>query len=339
MVNEFSKFMGFSLFRVRPRLDHGKSKGSFEVRLGFHAEAVNGAASNSTTLKDNLETHLANLLPAAHKKPETLSQAIRHAVLSPGKRIRPMLCLMVNDASGGGDADLAMDCAAAIEFIHAASLILDDLPCMDDADLRRGRQTTHREFGESTAILAAIGLINLAFSAVTRTDAGSSGLRLKAAAILAETNGANGLAAGQVLDLAVSDTPKTEAETEEAEIEEANWLKTGVLFVAAAELGAIAGGLSQSRIDHVKVFARHLGLAFQTRDDILDQICTSEAIGKDVRQDEGHKTVVTLDGVDAATAICREHMTAADSALGQSGLASNNINFLVQSVFRDLVQD
>lgn len=301
--------------------------------LEFHEEADNGASIAASALKNALESHLETLLPAADKSPASLSLAMRQAVLSPGKRIRPMLCLMVQDASNGGDAEFALDCAAAIEFIHAASLVLDDLPCMDDANMRRGRQTTHIEFGESTAVLAAIGLINLAFSAVTRAGTRSSELRLKAAEILAETNGANGLAAGQVLDLLVKDTPKTSDE-----IETVNWLKTGVLFVTAAELGAIAGGLDQSRIEHVKTFARHLGLAFQTHDDILDQTGTPQDIGKDVLQDEGRQTLIALNGVDAAAANCREHMAKADAALSKSGLQPENINLLIQSVFRDLVR-
>ena len=301
--------------------------------LEYSEGAESGASNTANALKASLELHLEQLLPPPEKPPQCLSRAMRQAVLSPGKRVRPMLCLMVQEASGCGDFDFALDCAAAIEFIHAASLVLDDLPCMDDAHMRRGHQTSHIEFGESTAVLAAIALINLAYSAVTRSGTKSTEARLRAAALLAETNGANGLAAGQVLDLEATQVPKTATE-----IETVNWLKTGVLFVTAAELGAIAGGLDQTRIDYVKDFARHLGFAFQTHDDILDQTSSAQEIGKDVQQDEGHQTLIALNGVEAAAENCRNHMALADAALEKSGLQPENINVLIQSVFRDLVR-
>ncbi|MGJ8583346.1 MAG: polyprenyl synthetase family protein [Marinosulfonomonas sp.] len=301
--------------------------------LEFSDEAESGMANTANALKASLELHLEQLLPSPDKHPHALSLAMRQAVLSPGKRVRPMLCLMIQQASGGGDFEFALDCAAAIEFIHAASLVLDDLPCMDNANMRRGRPTSHIEFGESTAVLAAIGLINLAFSAVAGRGPQSNDARLTAASLLAETNGANGLAAGQVLDLETTDTPKTASE-----IETVNWLKTGVLFVTAAELGAIAGGLDQARIAYVKDFARHLGLAFQTHDDILDQTSSAEDIGKDVHQDTERQTITALSGVNAAADNCRKHMEQANAALEKSGLQPENINLLIQSVFRDLVR-
>lgn len=302
--------------------------------LGYFNDTGSDALQSAAVLKTQLEEHLEKCLPSAGAVPLSLHEAMRHAVLSPGKRVRPMLCLLVQDAAADGDREFALDCAAAVEFLHAASLVLDDMPCMDDADLRRGKLTTHRKYGESTALLAAIGLINLAYGAIARAEGNSRELRLQASAILAETIGPIGLVAGQELDLMTKETARTAAE-----IEEINWLKTGVLFVAAAELGALAGGLDSQRIAYAKEFARYLGLAFQTHDDILDQTASVASIGKDVLQDDSGQTLVNLAGVDAAAVSCRKHLTKANAALELSGINPEHINQLVQSVFRDLVRN
>ncbi len=276
-----------------------------------------------------VERHLAALFAAQVPARGTLHAAMQDAALAGGKRIRPVLCMLVNRATGGQNEGFALAAGAAVELVHCASLILDDLPCMDDAALRRGRPAVHRAHGEASAILAAIALMNLAYEEIAKAPVDDEKLRARAMKVLTHAIGTAGLVAGQDLDL----HEKPHAQTPE-ELDEINWKKTGVLFVAAAELGAIAGGASEPEIEHVREFARHLGLAFQTRDDILDQIGSSDETGKDTHQDDDSTTLVRLLGLSVAEGDCRRHLDEASAALTRSGLCPTELAELVCRVFQ-----
>jgi geranylgeranyl diphosphate synthase type II len=278
-----------------------------------------------------VEAHIDATLTNTPLVPASLHAAMRHAALDGGKRVRPILCMMVNDAAGGQNADFALAAGAAVEFVHCASLILDDLPCMDDAELRRGQPAVHKAHGESTAILASIALMNLAYEQIARAPISDEAIRAHAMRVLTEAIGTAGLVAGQELDL----REKASA-TSRDDLDHINWLKTGVLFVAAAELGAIAGGASGHALDDVREFARHLGLAFQTRDDILDQVASSEETGKDTHKDDDSATLIRLAGFSEASGACRMHLDEASAALSRSGLREHEIAELICRVFKQL---
>jgi geranylgeranyl diphosphate synthase, type II len=247
-------------------------------------------------LKAAVDHRLDTLLPASMVGPQRLVEAMRYSLLSPAKRARGVLaCLTARQF--GCDPVQAETFAGAIEMVHAASLILDDLPCMDDAELRRGRPACHRIYGEDTATLAAIALMNQAFQCVA-SDAGcAAGVRVDLAARLATAIGPNGLTGGQEQDLRDAADLQTVADVEVMHLR-----KTGVLFGLAAEGGARIGASGDAAAQHMRAFGDKLGVAFQTYDDVLDAHSTIEIAGKDVGQDTSKVTVVTLLGVGRAKA-------------------------------------
>ena len=246
---------------------------------------------------------LPALLPAETVRPQQVHRAMRSAVLSPGKRVRPMLALAAAEMLGGA-ADDALDLACAVELVHCCSLVLDDLPAMDDAHLRRGRPTLHREFGEDVALLAAFALLNRAYALVAEA---SQRLRLSRYSPeellhhLAQAIGTEGLIGGQALDLASGGgSPAL------ADLEYIHSHKTGALFLAAAELGAMAVDARRRDLEAIGAFAKNLGLAFQIEDDLLDVLATSDETGKDAGQDAAKSTFVKLLGVGGARALADE---------------------------------
>jgi geranylgeranyl diphosphate synthase type II len=277
-----------------------------------------------------VERRLPELLPAEHERPEAVHRAMRYAVLGTGKRVRPVLALAVTELFGGGDSEPAVDVACAVELVHACSLVLDDLPSMDDAELRRGRPTAHRAFGEDVAILAAFALLNRAFQLVA--DAGQR-LRLSRYAVedlvhrLADAIGTGGLVGGQALDLA-----STPAELDLERLEFVHSHKTGALFVAAAELGAMAADARRRDLESVAAYATNLGLAFQIEDDLLDALATPAETGKDVRKDAGKTTFVSLLGVDGARALADELLAFAIASLEPLGRRAEPLRALAQFV-------
>lgn len=226
-----------------------------------------------------------------------LLEAMRYSLLAGGKRIRPVLTLAFCVASGGRAED-ALEFACAIEMLHTYSLIHDDLPCMDDDELRRGRPTNHRVFGECTAVIAGDALQSAAFEAILKAPL-SAEKRALAALTLAEAAGAYGMCAGQQLDMEGESRRLSADETEQI-----NKLKTAALIKAAAGMGCIAAGGAQAQLKAAGEYAEALGLAFQLRDDLLDMESTSEVLGKSVGTDEesGKSTFVSLHGADR----CRE---------------------------------
>lgn len=241
-----------------------------------------------------------------------LYDAMEYSLLAGGKRLRPVLALETCRMCGGRPEE-ALPFACAVELVHTYSLIHDDLPCMDDDDLRRGRPTNHKVYGEAMAILAGDALLTAAFELVAEygleLDAGR-GLRISAC--LGRAAGARGMVGGQVLDMAGEDRSLSLAE-----VEELQRLKTGALISAAAEIGCIVAGGSEDDLDAVRRYARDLGLAFQIRDDILDVEGDEAVLGKSVRSDarSGKSTFVTLKGVEACEQMVWERTEEAKQAL------------------------
>ncbi|MBS0408547.1 MAG: polyprenyl synthetase family protein [Proteobacteria bacterium] len=264
-------------------------------------------------LRASIDRRLAELIPSPSREPTSLNGATYYALLAPGKRFRPMLTLLCAEAFGAPPGK-AMDVACAMEMVHAASLILDDLPSMDDARMRRGRPTTHREFGEAQAILASVGLLNQAFAAISGAEALPLALRAQISGQLAQAVGFHGLVAGQALDLQDRDRQRTPEE-----IDALNHQKTGVLMIAAAESGALIGGASPAACAEIGEFARRLGLAFQIRDDLIDAEDSTELAGKDTGKDAAMTTWVSAVGARKAAAAMEGHLDEAEAALVRAG--------------------
>ena len=274
-----------------------------------------------------IEERLDQLLASPAGVPPNLSAALRHALLAPSKRIRPLLVYHVVEP-GEGQLASALDLGCAVEMVHTASLILDDLPCMDDAVMRRQRPTTHMAFGQATAILAAIALLSQAFGILATLTGVEDATKTQLAAELSSAVGWTGLVAGQELD--VNERSSIVAVDG---IEQLNWLKTGVLFVAAARMGAMLRGLPDDEVEAVGRFASHLGLAFQTADDLLDRTATAGEAGKDVGKDDNKTTLVTLFGEQAALLSYREHLDQAEAALLQTRITAEPLLAMIARLF------
>jgi geranylgeranyl diphosphate synthase type II len=254
-------------------------------------------------LRLKVEQRLSELVPAGSAT-DSLKEALRHSLLAPAKRARAILTL-VTARELGGTEDSALDFACSIEMVHAASLILDDLPSMDDAELRRGLPANHRIFGEATAILAAIALLNRAYGVIANSDGLSSEKRVEAVKVLDWSVGTEGLVRGQQDDLG-----KGREHMSSAELEKMYARKTGALFAAAAECGAIAAGQPSLR-ERMRQFGLDLGVGFQVLDDVLDARGTSDRAGKDVDQDSGRTTFASLLGVKGAATLGRSKIEGA----------------------------
>jgi geranylgeranyl diphosphate synthase type II len=271
-------------------------------------------------------------LPPASERPEWVHEAMRYATLGPGKRVRPVLTLAVAEMLGARADDELVDLACAVELVHCSSLALDDLPAMDDAALRRGRETVHRKHGEAVAILAAFALLARALELVA--DAAQRlGMRRYAPEDLihhlAEAIGTRGLVGGQALDL-VSRPDDTDLER----LEYVHSHKTGALFLAAAELGAMAADARRRDFELVGRYAKNLGLAFQIEDDLLDALASPAETGKDARQDLGKTTFVSLLGVDGARALADELLAFAVDSLAPLGRKAAPLVALAEFVGR-----
>ena len=244
-------------------------------------------------------------LPDIEKKLESsitadnsAAQAMKYSLLSGGKRIRPILLLEFY-ALCGGNGDSALNFAAALEMIHTYSLIHDDLPCMDNDDMRRGRPSCHKAFGEDTALLAGDALLTLAFKTAAETDGIPSDRVMKAIAVLAENAGISGMVGGQVEDLAFEKSGATIDELRGMYLK-----KTSCLLSAGAVCGSILAGADEEELKYAAEYAEKLGLAFQIIDDILDCTSDEKTLGKPIGSDEknGKTTYVTLLGIDGAKA-------------------------------------
>jgi len=264
----------------------------------------------------SIEARLATIVPTAQTWPARLHEAQRHALLSPGKRFRPLLCVFV--AKGAGfEGEAATDAGCVAEMVHAASLILDDLPCMDDAELRRNQPTTHIAFDESTAILTATALLNRAFGVLSRLKHVDAEKRIELVDLLSYAVGSKGLIAGQMADLA-----NTDSEASIAEIERLNTLKTGALFDFSVEAAAVLAGASATRRAALKDFSYHLGLAFQLMDDVKDTVMSDSEAEKSVGRDVGKATILALTGSKAALERLSGYIESAKDALARADLTN-----------------
>ena len=236
-------------------------------------------------VEEALETYLPAIEPDAGSAcPARLAMAMRHSVLGGGKRLRPVLCLMATEACGG-DREAALPAACALELVHTYSLIHDDLPAMDDDDLRRGRPTCHKAFDEATAILAGDGLLTLAFEIVAR-EVSPGSAALHCVRILAEAAGPLGMVAGQMADLqAEGRTEGHHVEGTLAALESIHRRKTGALLRAPLRMGAIIAGAPAASAEALDRYGKAVGLAFQIVDDLLDIQGDETKLGKRVGKD------------------------------------------------------
>lgn len=242
-----------------------------------------------------VEDRLIKLLPECANGQDEVVKAMKYSLSNGGKRLRPVLCLEFARACGADRFD-ALDFACAVEYIHTYSLIHDDLPCMDDDDMRRGKPSCHKEFGEATALLAGDALLTHAFQILAGAELDDKKIAL-ACGLLAQNAGVQGMVGGQVIDL------KYESETPDLQqLLSVHRLKTGALISAACLLGCIAAGADDEKIAAASAFAYDLGVAFQIKDDILDVVGSTEALGKPVGSDaENNKTTyVTVRGMENA---------------------------------------
>jgi len=246
--------------------------------------------------RELVDRALENLL-ADGEVPNGLAQALRQALFPGGKRLRP-ICVLATAELLGRDPERALDLAAACELVHSASLVLDDLPSMDDATMRRGHPALHLQFGEATAILAAIALLARAFESVAETGRRLRLPRETTAALAAERAqavGAQGMAAGQYLDLTATLTPG-----DLTTIEFIHSRKTGKLFVAAFRISALALRADELTLEALTGFGRNLGLAFQVTDDILAVTASSAELGKHSVRDDRLRSTMAPGGREAA---------------------------------------
>ncbi len=244
-----------------------------------------------------VDQELDNLLPSGRELEHRLFDAMRYAVLGGGKRLRPFLVIASGEIF---DIEMAqcLRTAAAVELVHAYSLVHDDLPCMDDDDLRRGRPTVHIQFDEATAVLAGDALLTLAFEVLAdRRTSTDPEVRTSLVAGLAQAAGGHGMVGGQILDLWAENNPLDEAGTVRMQR-----LKTGEMIAFAGEAGGILARARPQQRQALRMFAHDLGLAFQITDDLLDAEGSAEEVGKATGKDAaaGKATIVAKLGVDAA---------------------------------------
>jgi farnesyl diphosphate synthase len=279
--------------------------------------------------QQRVEAALASQLPPAASIPARLHDAMRYATLGGGKRVRPLLAFAAGELTAAPAEHLDF-VACAVELIHAYSLVHDDLPCMDDDVLRRGRPTCHVEFDEPTALLVGDSLQTLAFELLARQPLGEPRQQLEMIALLAQASGSCGMAGGQAIDLAA--VGKT---LSQPELELMHALKTGALIRAAVVLGALAGQpLSSDERQQLDRFAKRAGLLFQVVDDILDCTASTETLGKTAGKDEAadKPTYVSLLGLDGARRYAEELRHDALAALSVFGARAARLTQLADFI-------
>lgn len=249
-----------------------------------------------------VEEELDHLLPQVDDSEESrLFEAMRYSVFAGGKRIRPLLIIATNEILGG-NKKRALRVAAAMECLHTYSLIHDDLPCMDDDDLRRGKPTCHVQFDEATAVLAGDALLTLAFEILSDKDTHADPMaRVRLVSLFAQSAGAQGMIGGQMMDILAEQRDK-EVEYDQGALARLQRKKTGALFSACCEAGLILNGGTNEEYHRFTSYAKNIGLAFQMVDDILDVVGSEEEMGKATQKDDeaGKITFAQLLGVDGA---------------------------------------
>ncbi|MBN1826079.1 MAG: polyprenyl synthetase family protein [Candidatus Eisenbacteria bacterium] len=280
--------------------------------------------------RDRVERALERYLPLDPEEgPEGLIRAMRHSVFAGGKRIRPILALAAHEAAGG--SGVGVDAvAAAIEMIHTYSLIHDDLPCMDDDDLRRGRPTCHVAFGEATALLAGDALLTRGLTLLARAEPIPAERRIRLVDEVGRAVDTTGMIGGQALDLLA----ETEPVREKGALERIHRMKTGALLSVSAAAGGIAAGASEEAIEGLRSYGAAFGLVFQIVDDLLDVTAGAERMGKRTGKDaaRGKATFPGLVGVEASAAEARRLAGEAVLALPfdtEGGLLARVVQFVV----------
>ena len=265
------------------------------------------------TIQTRIETALSRSLPGAQQVPARLHQAMRYATLEGGKRVRPLLTCAAGELVGADPARLDV-AACAVEMIHSYSLVHDDMPCIDNDVLRRGKRTVHVEYDEATALLVGDALQTLAFQLLAeRPTAGSAGVQLEMLRTLAVASGSRGMAGGQAIDMEATGKALSQAELEYMHVR-----KTGALISAAVKLGALCAGPCPAALEQ---YGNRIGLAFQVVDDVLDAEASTATLGKTAGKDskQGKPTYVSAMGVARAKALAEELRQGAQDALAPFG--------------------
>jgi geranylgeranyl diphosphate synthase, type II len=334
----FRVVRGGDLIGVRPKAC--RDCGAWPSMIGFGKTTTRTMTSSATRknelsglgayldrIRRRVDEALTTYLPEVDANPSAacparLAMAMRHSVLGGGKRLRPVLCVMAVEACGGA-LEAALPAACALEMVHTYSLIHDDLPAMDDDDLRRGRPTCHKAFDEATAILAGDALLTLAFEVVAR-EVRPGQAALRCVRILAEAAGPSGMVAGQMADLQAEG--RTEAEGHAADatlaaLEAIHRRKTGALLRAPLTMGAAIAEASEPRAEALDRYGRAVGLAFQIVDDLLDVQGDESKLGKRVGKDSelGKWTYPRFLGVDGSRRRARQLAEEAVAALEPFG--------------------
>ena len=299
-----------SMGRMVPRRPHRLTPVSSSRRAGVGpissiSMSPDVYAAELDRVASEFDTNLDGLLEHGPDDVPRLWDAMRYAALAGGKRLRPFLVVNCADMCGG-DRMAALRVAAAVEMMHTYSLVHDDLPTMDDDDLRRGLPTLHRQFDEATAILAGDALLTMAFEVLADPVTHPDGhIRSELVLGLARAGGPRGMAGGQMLDLEA----ETRSDAEEDSVIRLESMKTGALFAWSCEAGAVVGGAGVAERDSLRAFGAEFGMTFQITDDILDEIGDAEEVGKAVGKDgdRGKATLVSLLGLDGAQDAALEH--------------------------------
>ena len=280
-------------------------------------------------IQARMENVLARLLPQAGVAPARLHEAMRYASLEGGKRVRPLLAFAAGEVSGAA-AERVEIAAAAVELIHAYSLVHDDMPCMDDDVLRRGKPTVHVQYDEATALLVGDALQSLAFQLLSEHRlADDPRLQLEMVKILAAAAGSRGMAGGQQIDLESTGQTLTLPELEFMHIH-----KTGAVIRAAVLLGGSCGALSAGQREKLDHYARAIGLAFQVVDDVLDTDASTATLGKTAGKDskQGKATYVSLIGLPRARELAEELRAQAQAALSGLGTSARRLSELADFI-------
>lgn len=275
-------------------------------------------------LRSMIDATLLELLPAQETSPTHLHQAMHYALLAPGKRLRPLLTLL---ASNMASDRTAYRLACVSELVHTASLILDDLPCMDDATMRRNRPCTHVRFSESTAILASTNFLNLAYGVIANCPNMSASTKVSVSAHLCHVVGSMGLVGGQIADL------QSQRVGARSAIEQLYHQKTGCLFEFAVVTGAQLRGLDAEAIAALTRFARAFGLLFQLYDDMLDHITFAQETGKDVQQDAAKTTLLSLYNPEEVRGAVSDTQALAREQLRRAGYEHSVLAAFVEQQF------
>jgi len=279
------------------------------------------------TYARSVDERLAELLPSDNAAPSELHAAMRYSCLAPGKRLRPALCMASAQAVGCALVPGAvLDAACAVEMVHCFSLIHDDLPAIDDDDLRRGMPTCHVKYGEALALLAGDALFSLAFEVLSFVDASPVKV-VRAVQSLSKATGSDGLVGGEVMDVLAEGRVVSESD-----LDAIHMRKTGALIAATCEIGGLLGGGSDEQVELLKKFGAKIGLAFQIVDDLLNETSTPEQLGKAAGSDRERKkaTYPALHGVEGAAKAAR--------AMLHEGLSHLRPDLFEVSILRDLAE-